>query len=119
MKYKDLREFLAELQGEKPRTVPQVYARETLLLREMPPVRHLTLQAIRMIPDVLEEPAPDLYFHTFNDSSIDFTLRYWIDARQINPFTATDPAVVTIQRAFAQTGIEIPYPIQTEIQVRG
>jgi small conductance mechanosensitive channel len=82
-------------------------------------VRHTTLQAISAIPDVLEQPAPDLFFHTFNDSSIDFTVRYWIDARLTNPFTATDPAVVTIQRAFARAGIEIPYPIQTAIQVQG
>ena len=80
-------------------------------------VRRVTLQAIRNIPDILSSPSPDLYFHTFNDSSIDFTVRYWIDARQINPFTATDPAIVAIHRAYAQAGIEIPFPIQTEIQV--
>ncbi len=80
-------------------------------------VRRVTLQAVRNIPDILNSPPPDLYFHTFNDSSIDFTVRYWIDARQINPFTATDPAVVAIHRAYAQAGIEIPFPIQTEIQV--
>jgi small-conductance mechanosensitive channel len=62
-------------------------------------VRRVTLQAISNIPDVLNTPPPDLYFHTFNDSSIDFSVRYWIDARQINPFTATDPAVVAIHRA--------------------
>ncbi len=80
-------------------------------------VRRVTLQAIRVIPDILSEPAPDLYFHTFNDSSIDFTLLYWIDARQINPFTATDPAIVAIQRAYLREGIEIPFPIQTEINM--
>jgi small conductance mechanosensitive channel len=80
-------------------------------------VRRVTLQAVRNIPDILSSPSPDLYFHTFNDSSIDFSVRYWIDARQINPFTATDPAVVAIQRAYVQAGIEIPFPIQTEIQV--
>ncbi len=80
-------------------------------------VRRVTLQAISNIPDILNSPPPDLYFHTFNDFSIDFNVRYWIDARQTNPFTATDPAVVAIHRAYAQAGIEIPFPIQTEIQV--
>ena len=80
-------------------------------------VRRVTLQAIGNIPDILNTPPPDLYFHTFNDSSIDFSVRYWIDARQINPFTATDPAVIAIQRAYKQANIEIPFPIQTEIQV--
>jgi small-conductance mechanosensitive channel len=80
-------------------------------------VRRVTLQAIGNIPDILNTPPPDLYFHTFSDSSIDFSVRYWIDARLINPFTATDPAIVAIHRAYQQAGIEIPFPIQTEIQV--
>jgi small conductance mechanosensitive channel len=82
-------------------------------------VQQRTLEAIRPLPDVLDDPPPDLYYHTFNDSSIDFTLRYWIDARVTNPFTATHPAVIAIQRTFAEAGIVIPYPIQTEIQVIG
>lgn len=80
-------------------------------------VEQVTLQAVRALPDVLDEPAPMLHFHTFNDSSIDFTLLYWVDGRITNPFTARHPAIIAIQRAYAQQGIEIPYPIQTEIQV--
>lgn len=80
-------------------------------------VYQTTLEAVRMLPDVLDEPPPDFYYHTFNDSSIDFTLRYWIDSRAINPFTATHPVVMAIQQAYAAAGIEIPYPIQTEIQL--
>jgi small-conductance mechanosensitive channel len=81
-------------------------------------VRQTALQAIQTIPDVLNQPAPNLYFHTFNDSSIDFTVRYWIDTRITDAVTATDPAVVAIQQAFARMNIEIPYPIQTELQVQ-
>lgn len=80
-------------------------------------VYQTTLEAVRALPDVLDEPSPDFYYHTFNDSSIDFTVRYWIDSRAINPFTATHPAVMAIQEAYDAAGIEIPYPIQTEIQV--
>lgn len=82
-------------------------------------VQRLTLQTVQTLPDVLDDPAPTLYFHTFNDYSIDFTLYYWIDGRVTNPFTATHPAIIAIQKAFNQAGIEIPYPIQTEIQVEG
>ena len=42
------RAFLAGLAGGKPRNVPEVYARETILLSEMPPTRELKLQAIRI-----------------------------------------------------------------------
>ena len=82
-------------------------------------VRHTALHAIRSIPDVLSTPGPSLYFHTFNDSSIDFTARYWIDTRVTDAVTAIDPAIVAIQQAFARRNIEIPYPIQTEITVPG
>lgn len=81
-------------------------------------VRHTALQAIQSIPDILSKPAPNLYFHTFNDSSIDFTVRYWIDTRVTDAVTAVDPAIVAIQQAFARKNIEIPYPIQTELQIQ-
>ena len=79
-------------------------------------VRHTTLEAIRTIPDVLNSPAPNFYYHTFSDSSIDFTARYWIDTRITDPVTALDPAIVAIQQAYARKNIVIPYPIQIEIQ---
>ncbi len=82
-------------------------------------VQRVVLRVIQTLPDVLDDPAPVLHFHTFNAYSIDFTLNYWIDSRVTNPFTAKHPAIIAIQKAFAQAGIEIPYPIQTEIQVEG
>ena len=42
------RDFLAAVPGGKPRDVPEVYARETILLSQMPPTRELKLQAIRI-----------------------------------------------------------------------
>lgn len=80
-------------------------------------VQQITLEAIRALPDVLSDPAPNLFFRAFDDSSINYALHYWIDGRITNPFTATHPAIIAIQRAYAQTDIEIPYPIQTEIQM--
>ena len=44
------RKFLAGLESDQPRNVPEVYARETILLSEMPPTRELKLQAIRIGP---------------------------------------------------------------------
>jgi small conductance mechanosensitive channel len=79
-------------------------------------VRHTTLQAIRTIPDVLNMPAPSLFFHEFGESAIRFTVRYWIDTRVTDAATATDPAVLAIQKAFERKQIEIPYPIRTHLQ---
>jgi small conductance mechanosensitive channel len=80
-------------------------------------VQRVTVQAIQTLPDVLDDPAPVIHFHTFNDYSIDFTLFYWIDSRVTNPLTARHPAILVLQKAFAEAGIDIPYPIQTEIQM--
>ncbi len=41
-------EFVKTFAGRKPKTVPEVYARETLIMHEMPPTRELKLQALRM-----------------------------------------------------------------------
>jgi len=82
-------------------------------------VQRVTLQTVQPLPDILDDPAPALFFHTFNDFSIDFTLHFWIDARVTNPATATHPVIIAIQKAYAQNNIEIPFPIQTEIQVEG
>ncbi len=79
-------------------------------------VRHTTLQAIRSIPDVLNTPAPSLFFHEFGASAISFTVRFWIDTRITDAATALDPAVVAIQKAFNQKGVVIPYPIVTHLQ---
>ena len=41
-------DFINSFEGRKPKTVPEVYARETVLLSQMPPTRELKLQAIRI-----------------------------------------------------------------------
>ena len=45
---KEAREFMKTFEGRKPTTVPEVYARETVLLSQMPPTRELKLQALRV-----------------------------------------------------------------------
>lgn len=42
------REAVRGLAGAKPKTVPEVYAREAVLLSELPPTRELKLQALRI-----------------------------------------------------------------------
>ncbi len=42
------KQFMATLEGRKPRNWTEVYARETILLDRMPPTRELKLQAIRL-----------------------------------------------------------------------
>jgi len=44
----EAKEFVKTFEDRKPKSVPEVYARETLILSEMPPTRELKLQAIRI-----------------------------------------------------------------------
>ncbi len=45
---REAKAFLEKIDHPKPRTIPEVYARETVLLAGMPPTRELKLQAIRI-----------------------------------------------------------------------
>jgi len=40
-------------------------------------VRDLLLDVARSRPDILSDPPPDVIFHGFGDSSLDFELRIW------------------------------------------
>jgi hypothetical protein len=44
------KEFMKSYEGKKPSNVPEVYARETVLLSQMPPTRELKIQALRIGP---------------------------------------------------------------------
>lgn len=75
--------------------------------------RTAALEAIANIEGLLPDPAPQLAFHNFGDSSIDCTLYFWINTQESGILTAKDAAVVKINAAFSEKGIEIPYPVQT------
>ena len=44
------KEFMKTFEGRKPKNVPEVYARETVILSQMPPTRELKIQALRVGP---------------------------------------------------------------------
>ncbi len=67
----------------------------------------------KSVPGLKDDPAPLAVFHTFNDASVDMTLYFWVDPAAVSLWEAKDAAVQAIHTAFAQEGIEIPYPIHT------
>ena len=55
-----------------------------------------------------------MFYDEFGASSIDFTIRFWIDfARQVDYRRARSSAVQRIKAAFDEHGITIPFPIRT------
>jgi small conductance mechanosensitive channel len=76
-------------------------------------VQKLAMDAVGQVPGLLSDPAPQVVFRNFGDSSINFTVFYWVDTAQIGLFAAQDAGLKLIKRAFQEQGIEIPYPIRT------
>ncbi len=56
----------------------------------------------------------ELFYEAFGDSSINFTVRFWIPFhRQPDYLGARSEAIKRIKRAFDEHGITIPFPIRT------
>jgi len=73
-------------------------------------------ETVRANPEVLEDPAPSVYFMDFGDSSLDFEIRAYVDATSKRLRTMHE-LNIAIAGALARAGIEIPFP-QRDIHVR-
>jgi small-conductance mechanosensitive channel/CRP-like cAMP-binding protein len=75
-------------------------------------VRAVVLPAVRGIPGVLAEPAPDLFVNTFAESAVGYALRVWID-----DFLHSEPIGGEVRArawyAAHRAGLEMPFPIRT------
>jgi small conductance mechanosensitive channel len=79
--------------------------------------RGTALQAVFRIEGVLVDPAPRLVYDKLGPSSLEFSLYYWIDTGATDYLTAVDAGVVAIETAFSAAEIEMPYPMQTVINL--
>lgn len=73
----------------------------------------VALEAIRQAPNLaLEDPAPSVVFESFGDSSVAFTLYYWIDTAATGFNTAQDQGVKAVKAAFEAAGITLSTPVR-------
>ncbi len=79
-------------------------------------VEKTALEAVNAISGVADDPAPIVVFDTFADSSINFTLYWWVDTSENSIFAVQSAVVKSIQKAFAANQINIPFPIRTLLQ---
>lgn len=77
---------------------------------ELAHAQSVILQATRSVQGVLDTPAPQAWVTTFNDSSIDFDVRYWHESDILSKFRARSDVAMAIKSAFDAQGIEIPFP---------
>lgn len=65
---------------------------------------------------VLKNPAPMVWVTKFNDSSIDFAIKYWVPHFNFGNDVRND-LIIAIDVAFKANGIEIPFP-QQDLHIR-
>ncbi len=75
-------------------------------------VRRVMVEAMAGLDGVLNNPTPDVFVVSFDDSAISYELRIWVEDMANVPRIASD-ARARIWEAFKQHGISIPYPIRT------
>jgi small-conductance mechanosensitive channel len=61
---------------------------------------------------VMADPAPVCYFEAFGESSLDFSLRYWIADPDNGIINVRAPVMMALWDAFKREGIDIPFPVR-------
>ncbi|BDW98552.1 mechanosensitive ion channel family protein [Maricaulis maris] len=77
----------------------------------------LILEAAREHPLTIEDPAPQCFLRNFGDSSVDFTLLFWIADVVKGRWAPQSEVMFAIWRKFREAGIEIPFP-QRDVHIR-
>ena len=73
-------------------------------------VREVLLKVALSHPDVMKDPAPDVRFVDFGDSSLDFELRVWTISKVQTPQLLISDLYFLVFKEFGERGIEIPFP---------
>lgn len=79
-------------------------------------VRELTIRAIKEKVPYDRSKDVELFFNEFGDSSINYTLRFWLDqgkSGQADYLHAQSEAIMAIKRTYDDNDIMIPFPIRT------
>ena len=80
-------------------------------------VRSTLLRIASVNEDVLAEPPADVIFHDFGDSSLDFELRVWTEAKVNIPQVLKSDLYFVIFAEFRKLQIELPFP-QHDLHLR-
>ncbi len=75
-------------------------------------VKKIALKVAKSHEKVLEDPEPFIIFDKMNDSSIDFTLYFYVKTVD-DRFSTTHELIQKLYLELGKNGIEIPYPTRT------
>ena len=80
-------------------------------------VRTVLIDVANQHPGILKDPAPDVLFDNFGESSLNFILRVWTITYVAKPGVLRSELYYSISNKFKDNGIEIPFP-QRDIRIR-
>jgi small conductance mechanosensitive channel len=76
--------------------------------------RQVALEAVASLPGRLPDRQVEMFYEEFAESSIDFTIRFWIPFEtQKDYLAARSEAIIAIKKAFDAAGMKIPFPTRT------
>jgi small-conductance mechanosensitive channel len=79
--------------------------------------RNLMIEAAKEHEDVMDYPDPDCYLKDFGDSSINFSLFFWIDDISEGRYKIQSDVLMSVWKKFKQNNIEIPFP-QRDLHIK-
>jgi len=80
-------------------------------------VERILLDVALANENVSRQKQPEVWLCQYGESSIDFELLVWIDARKVGAYRVKSELYFAIFDAFEKAGIEIPFP-QRDIHIR-
>jgi small-conductance mechanosensitive channel len=80
-------------------------------------IRKLLIDVANAHPGVLKNPAPDVLFDEYGDSSLNFILRIYTSDYSRKPKVLKSELYYEIFKVFKEKGIEIPYP-QRDVYIK-
>ena len=80
-------------------------------------VRDLLLEVAHANPHVMMDPAPDVMFVEYGDSSLNFELRVWTEQHTHMPQVLKSELYFAALRLFREHNIELPFP-QRDLHIR-
>lgn len=75
--------------------------------------RDIAVEAVTEVEERDTERDVEVYYTEFGDSSVNFSLRFWIEYPGQDYLKARSDAIVQVKKAFDENGITIPFPIRT------
>ncbi|MHC5829722.1 MAG: mechanosensitive ion channel family protein, partial [Nostoc sp.] len=75
--------------------------------------KELMLQAIQSVPEVVEDPAPDVLVMELAESRVNIRVRWWIKPpRRADDLASRDKVLSAIKKTLVENGIDLPFPTQ-------